>query len=161
MLSGSIGDKNEPKSTVNSEISHYSSDNSAKIQKTVDINRVIELVNKAVELIKEKGKKTAFELINNSPTLKDGALYIFAIDMKGKVLAHGGDLNQIGKNQINLKDSYGVYFIKKFIEAMKSNDIAREEYAWKNYENFKIEKKLTYLRKIDSNTFIGCGIYLN
>ncbi len=43
---------------------------------------------------------------------------------------------------------------------MKTTDIAWQEYAWKNYENFKIEKKLTYLRKIDSKTFIGCGIYL-
>ena len=79
--------------------------------------------------------------------------------MNGKVLAHGGDEEMIGTNQMKLKDSVGKYFIQEFISLMTQKPEGWIEYKWRNYDSFEIESKLTYLKKYDVNLFLGCGIY--
>ncbi len=89
--------------------------------------------------------------------LKD--LYIFVFDMDGNVLSHGAEEALIGKNMIDLKDSAGKYFVKDFIKLMEESNNGWIEYYWRNYETQKVEMKLTYLKKINENIFIGCGAY--
>ena len=86
-------------------------------------------------------------------------LYLFVIDMDGNVLFHGGEEALIGTNVIDLKDSAGKFFIKDFIELMKETNNGWKEYYWRNYETQKVEMKLTYLKRINENIFIGCGAY--
>jgi len=118
------------------------------------------LVKEAIEYLDMYGKSKAFEEFSNKSgkfCYKD--TYIFAIDMNGNVLAHGGDTELIGTNQYKLKDSVGKYFIQEFIILMNEKDTGWIEYKWRNYESFEIESKLTYLKKYDNNLFLGCGIY--
>ena len=118
------------------------------------------MVLKAIDYIKENGKEKAFSAFMDKKSdffYKD--LYLFVIDMKGNVLVHGEDKKLVGKNQLHLKDSTGKYFIKEFIDLMKIEDSAWAEYKWRNYETHEIESKLTFLKKIDDNLFIGCGAY--
>ena len=118
------------------------------------------LVLKALDYIKENGKEKAFAAFMDKKgefIYKD--LYLFVIDMKGNVLVHGEDKSLVGKNQLDLKDSTGKHFIQDFIKLMQMEDSAWAEYKWRNYETHEIEPKLTFLKKLDDNTFIGCGAY--
>lgn len=118
------------------------------------------LLEKAILYIKEYGEEKAFKQFNNPNSeffYKD--LYIFVIDMEGNVLAHGGQIELVGTNQYDLKDSVGKFFIREFIEELKDSDEAMVEYYWRNYDTLEIEYKMTYLKKIPGNKFIGCGIY--
>lgn len=118
------------------------------------------LIDLAFEYLDKYGKSTAYKEFNDISgefCFKD--TYIFAIDMEGNVLAHGGDLELVGTNQFYLKDSVGRYFIQEFIKLIKEKDEGWIEYKWRNYETFEIESKLTLLKRYDSKIFLGCGIY--
>ena len=120
------------------------------------------MVNKAVEFHHTQGRDKAFlEFMKKDSKFFYKDLYVFVIDMQGNILIHGGEKNLVGTNQLNLKDSFGKHFIKEFVEMMKTKDSGWIEYNWRNYETYKIEQKLTYLKKIDDDCFIGCGAYYN
>ncbi len=120
----------------------------------------LRLLNLAFEYIESNGKEKAFMAFND-PTgdfhYKD--TYVFAIDMNGVVLAHGGDIDLVGTNQYYLKDSVGKYFIQDFIRLITERDEGWIKYKWHNYETFEIETKLTLLKRYDSRIFLGCGVY--
>ena len=119
-----------------------------------------ELTLKAYDYILKNGRDKAFKAFedpNSEFFYLD--LYIFVSDMKGKMLVHGRDKSLRGKNLYDLKDSKGTFFIQKFIKKMQLCDESWTDYHWRNYETNEVESKLTFLKKIDDNTFIGCGPY--
>ena len=119
-----------------------------------------ELTLKAYDYLIKNGQEKAFEAFedpNSDFFYLD--LYVFVIDMNGKMLVHGRDKSLKGKNLIDLKDSKGIYFIQKFIKKMQLCDESWTDYHWRNYNTNEVESKLTFLKKIDDNTFIGCGAY--
>lgn len=118
------------------------------------------LIKKAFKYIDLHGEEKAFSEFNNPKSeffYKD--LYIFVIDMKGNIFAHGGETQLVNTNQLKLKDSVGKYFIQDFIANLKTKDTAIVEYYWMNYETLEIESKLSYLEKYSNDRFLGCGIY--
>jgi len=115
---------------------------------------------KAFNYVNEVGKEKAFkDFLDDKSEFIQKDLYIFVIDMNGNVLVHAEDNELMNKNLIELKDSKGEYFIKNFITIMGDFDSGWSEYYWRNYTTQEIETKLTYLMKIDENTFLGCGAY--
>jgi len=121
-----------------------------------------DLVERAIDYYQKHGRKKAYsEFMRKNSIFYYKDLYLFVIDLKGNILVHGGEENLIGTNQYNLKDSFGKFFIKEFIQIMKTQDSGWSKYNWRNYETYKIEPKLTFLRKLDDVCFIGCGAYYN
>ncbi len=119
-----------------------------------------ELVTKAAFFMKHHDLNEAFSAFRDKSSdyfVKD--LYIFVFDMDGNMLCHGKDEDLIGRNLIDLKDSKGKLFVKDFINIMERKKSGWVEYYWRNYETQEIEQKLTYLKKITNNIFIGCGAY--
>ncbi len=115
---------------------------------------------KAYKYIKENGKEKAFEkFMSKDPEFFYKDLYIFVIDIKGNMLVHPVDSSLMNKNLYNLKDSKGKYFIQNFIKLISEYENGWEQYYWRNYTTQEIESKLTYLIKIDDETFLGCGAY--
>ncbi|MBC8385561.1 MAG: cache domain-containing protein [Candidatus Cloacimonetes bacterium] len=118
------------------------------------------MVYTAENYLKLNGKEKAFsQFMNRNSKFFYKDLYIFVIDMEGNVLAHGTDHALLGKNLRNLKDSTGKLFVQEFLKMMSKADSGWTEYKWRNYETHEIETKLTFLKKIDDNCFIGCGAY--
>ncbi len=121
-----------------------------------------DMVIKGIDYFHKHGKEKAFsEFMRKNSIFYYKDLYLFVIDLKGNILVHGGEEDLIGTNQYDLKDSFGKFFIKEFIEIMKTEDSGWSKYNWRNYETYKIEPKLTFLKKFDENSFIGCGAYYN
>jgi signal transduction histidine kinase len=117
------------------------------------------LMEKASAYIKAEGKEKALEEFSNPKgNFIDRDLYIFANDLNGKTLAHGGNVKLVGKDMSKLQDAKGEYFIQKMNEVAKTKGSGWVDYQWTNPVSKKTEPKSTYVLKID-DYYLGCGIY--
>jgi cytochrome c len=117
------------------------------------------LVNKAVALAEESGIDKAVWAFNDPAgefVMKD--LYIFVVDMKGTVLAHGANAALIGKNLMNLQDKDGKFIIKDMIEMAKTQPEGWIDYKWENPMTKSIGDKSTYFSKV-KDILVCCGVY--
>lgn len=119
----------------------------------------VALTKKAVAYVNENGKDKAFaEFSNPAGRFRDRELYVTALDLTGKNLAHGGNPKLIGKSTLELKDMDGKYFVKEFIDVANKKGKGWVDYKWPNPVTRAIEQKSTYVEKID-DFVITCGIY--
>jgi signal transduction histidine kinase len=117
------------------------------------------MVKKAIAFYKANGKEKAFEAISDvKGKFVDGDLYIFAYDMSGKCVAHGGNPKMVGKDLIELKDADGKAFVKERVEIIKAKGKGWQNYKWTNPVTKTIEDKTAYVEKVD-DVIIGCGAY--
>jgi len=115
-------------------------------------------VQKAVEYIKANGKEKAYQEFTNGTQFKKGELYIFVLDSKYNMLAHGGNAKMVGKNFKELKDANGKAFLKEMVDKGINQGSGWTDYVWTNPVTKKIERKSSYVVKVD-DTVVGCGIY--
>lgn len=119
-----------------------------------------ELIKSSIEYIKKNGKEKAFEEFNmKDGKFVNGEFYVFAFDMNGVTLAHGANIKLIGKNQIELADPKGVKFVQEFIKVAKDSGEGWVDYSWIHPVSKKLTAKTTLIKKVDDNSFIGCGFY--
>lgn len=117
------------------------------------------LVKKAIAFLKANGKEKAFAEFNNqNGQFKDRDLYIFVQDLKGKMLAHGGNQRLVGKDLLELKDADGKFFVKSMVDVAANKGQGWIDYKWTNPITKVIEAKSSYIEKYD-DVFVGSGIY--
>ncbi len=117
------------------------------------------MVHKAVEYVKKEGREKAFAVFSDpkgSFTYRD--LYIFVIDFKGVILAHGTKKELIGKNDWNRKDKTGKLFTQLMIQMAQEKGSGWEEYLFENPVSGKLESKVAYFERVD-DFLIGCGAF--
>ena len=117
------------------------------------------LLDKAVVFYKANGQDKAFAAFNDSKgqfVSKD--LYIFALDMNGKILSHGANAGLIGKDMMGTKDADGKLFMKEMVETTKTKGKGTVDYKWENPKTKVVEQKSSYVEKVDS-VVLGCGYY--
>ncbi len=117
------------------------------------------LVHKAVEYVKKNGREKAFPVFSDPKgpfTYRD--LYVFAIDFKGVILAHGTKKELIGKNDWNRKDKTGKLFTQLMIQMAQEKGSGWEEYLFENPVSGKLESKVAYFERVD-DFLIGCGAF--
>ena len=91
------------------------------------------MVTKAAAYLKTQGKEKAFnEFCNTQGQFRKGELYIFVLDMKADILAHGSKRKMIGKGSFDLTDPDGKYFLKEIVEVAKSKESGWVNYKWTN-----------------------------
>ncbi len=116
-------------------------------------------VEKAVDFYKKNGEVKAIEAFNaKEGDFRKGELYVFAVDLTGKTLAHS-NAKLIGMNVSNLKDSSGKPFIQEMIALAKDKGAGWIEYTWTHPETKKVKPKISYLVKVSPTLFISAGIY--
>lgn len=117
------------------------------------------MVEKAAAFVKANGKEKALaEFSNQKGQFVKGELYIFALDLKGLTVAHGGNPKLVGKDMMGLKDADGKLFIKEMVEGAKAKGTGWTDYKWSNPVTKKIDDKTTYFMKVD-DMVLGCGTY--
>lgn len=121
---------------------------------------VTTLVQEAVKYAKEHGDEAAFKEFNrpDSPFKKTNT-YIFAIDFKGNILAHGSDAEVVGKNHYDYKDSKGRSVVRALIEKARYGDGAWVSYYWKNPETKADECKSSFVTTVDKKFVVGAGFH--
>lgn len=118
------------------------------------------LVKKGTAHLKANGREKSYAAFNEPQgAFVDRDLYLFVVDMSGKMLSHGANKKLIDKNLIDLKDADGKLFMKEFIEVVNKKGKGWVDYKWPHPATKAIEQKSTYVEKLDDGTFIGCGIY--
>jgi cytochrome c len=117
------------------------------------------LLGDAVAFYKANGQDKAFAAFNDPKgkfVKKD--LYIFALDMNGKIIAHGANAALIGKDMMGAKDADGKLFMKEMIDVGKTKGQGAVDYKWESPKTKKVEQKSSYLEKVDG-VVLGCGYY--
>jgi hypothetical protein len=117
-------------------------------------------VAKAIEFYKASGREIALAEFTNpkGPFVQDD-MYIFVLDSKGNMVAHGVNEKYTDKSFVDLKDSTGKNFIREIIEAANTNGSGWVEYQWYNPVNKETKPKSLYFEKID-DLIICSGIYI-
>jgi cytochrome c len=117
------------------------------------------LLDKAVAYFDKNGVARAFCAFNdpNGP-FRNGPLYVFAINMDGVYFAHSAAPSLIGTSLRDTRDAAGQPIGNLVMEAVASQQSAPVEYMWLNYETNKVERKRTFLKKVE-NFVLGVGYY--
>ena len=119
-----------------------------------------EWVANAITFYKASGREIALaEFTNpNGPFVQD-EMYIFVLDSKGNMVAHGVNEKYTDKSFVDLKDSTGKSFIREIIEAANAEGSGWVEYQWYNPVTKETKPKSLYFEKID-DLIICSGIYI-
>jgi signal transduction histidine kinase len=137
---------------------------SASYQMQMDEALIQDVVNRASELIKEKGAE-AFETLRE----KKGPfyfmdVYVFVETPEGVSLVNPGQPYVEGKNISELKDARGNMVVKDYIAAAMKNGKAWTEYYWYRPDESEPTLKRTFVQKVEvgKNTYIvGSGMYVD
>lgn len=116
-----------------------------------DRERTVDLVRKGYQFMKIHGKTNASEKFSHRRTddFRYGDLYLIVYDMKGRIIADGGNADNIGRNVLNTRDEDGFEYIKSMLRR------ATKEGIWVNAK-ISGSFQATYAQKID----IGVGQYV-
>ena len=117
------------------------------------------LMEKAVTYLKANGKDKAFEAFNNKKgDFVNKDLYIFVLDLNGKILSHGANEKLIGRDMMATKDKNGQLFIKKMVDLANAEGKGEVEYYWDNPVTKKVALKVSILEKV-GDVIVACGYY--
>lgn len=119
-----------------------------------------QMVHQAVAFLKKEGKAKALAAFNDPKgAFTYGDLYLFALDMDGKVLAHGRNQKFVGVNHTNIKDAAGNYhFSRQTLEIGKGPGKGWMEYRIENPVSKKVEDKVAYVERVE-DVIISAGVF--
>ena len=119
------------------------------------------LVNAALAHIKKVGNDQALKDFTTDKanwTKKD--LYVFVVDTKGVVLAHGVNVKLIGKDLMELKDQNGKLFMREIVDLSSAKGEGWVDYDWAHPITKKAEGKSTFVKRIPGfDGSVAVGIY--
>ncbi|CAA6820213.1 MAG: Cache domain-containing protein [uncultured Thiotrichaceae bacterium] len=114
----------------------------------------------AAVLVNEKGDAAAFEEFS-----KEGGdflkkdLYVFCMDLEGKMLSHAKKPALVGKNLLDY-DKYGDKLFVDMIEVAKNEEgKGWVDYKWPRPGSEEITEKTSYVMKNEKDFFCGVGAY--
>ncbi len=113
---------------------------------------------KAAALVNDKGDGAfdTFAAEDGGFITKD--LYVFCMDLEGKMLSHAKKPNLVGKN---LKDfnKYGDHLFQDMISVASSKGEGWVDYKWPYPGTEEVRQKTSYIIKNDKGFFCGVGAY--
>lgn len=116
---------------------------------------VVSLVNNGINYLQTHSMDQAFDTFSHASEFLNGELYLFVLDMKGNVYAHGGELELVWKNIWNMRDQFNTPIIQNIIKK------AQDGGGWILY-HWNGSTKVSYVKPVtkEGKTFvIGCGYY--
>ena len=120
----------------------------------------VAMVKKGISYIKANGNDKGYGAITGKDSqFIDRDLYLVVYGLDGKVLAHGANPKQVGKDLLELTDIDGKYFVKERVAMVKAKPTgAWQEYKFTNPLSKKIEPKVMYCEKLAETAVCG-GVY--
>ena len=115
-------------------------------------------MKKAAEFYQANGKDKALaEFRDPKGQFVKGDLYIFVLDLNGKMLAHPKS-ELCGKDFLAVKDAGGKLFAAEIVKVAQEKGSGWIEYKWENPTTKVVEDKVTYFEKVD-DMIIAAGAY--
>lgn len=116
-------------------------------------------VEKAVAFYRASGKRIALaEYTNPNGQFVHDEMYIYALNPRGTMLAHGVNEKFVGEEFIDIKDYDGKSFIKVIVDAANKDGSGWVEYKWYNPVTKEVLPKIVYFKKVD-DLIICSGVY--
>lgn len=120
-------------------------------------NKAVDLVKSGYEFMKKHGLSAAVSEFSGrqTDTYRYGDLYLTVWNMKGVVVAHGSNMDIIGRNQFDLKDEDGKFYVQEIIKKANSGG------GWIDFK-LKNAFQSIYVEKVELGTesfVIGSGLY--
>jgi signal transduction histidine kinase len=123
--------------------------NSIKVEKVF----VMENVDNAVNLIKDKGKDFSFKTFcDPASSFSFFDTYIFIVDSSGKILVDPAFPGLSERNMLLFKDAVGREIVKDLIDKLKDSETLWIQYLWPKPGETLPSRKLLYCRKLNLNT---------
>lgn len=114
---------------------------------------------KAELLVNEKGDEAYAEFSKEGSDFLQKDLYVFCMDLEGKMLSHAKKPDLVGKNLIDF-DKYGDKLFVKMIEVAKGEEgKGWVDYKWPRPGSEEITEKTSYIIKNEKGHFCGVGAY--
>lgn len=122
-------------------------------------DEAIAMTRKAVAHFKAEGQAKALaDFSSKGGAFVDRDLYVFALDMHGRNIAHATNERMIGRDLLQLKDAQGKSYVIEIIEKARTGKPAWTDYQWPNPLSKEIEKKSSYCEPVDGGV-ICVGVY--
>jgi len=123
---------------------------------------VVGMVNKALEFFKAQGKDQALKIVGaSSGPLRKGALYCFAMDFKGRFIAHPVQEDLRSQDAWELQDAKGKFITQDFIKIAKEQGQGWCEYWWIRINETAPTLKKTYIKRVPGeDILVGAGYYV-
>lgn len=113
------------------------------------------LLSRGVEFCTNNSMPVICHALTHTKNFIEGELYLFLLDTKGVVYAHGDQEDLLWKNLWDYKDTFGALAVQSMIKTASTGG------GWLTYE-WAGAVKVTYVQKItidDKDYVIGCGYY--
>ena len=117
-------------------------------------------VDKAVEIVKQKGK-AGFEEAGKLRFCKDEG-YMYITDMNGLMIMHPVAAHLVGKSVAAIKDPTGKLFYAEIIEKVKKSGTAWVHYKWPKPGEKTAADKCGYAKKVTADGqeyIVASGLY--
>jgi len=113
-------------------------------------------VQEAIALYENSGKDAALaEIADPAGKFVKAESFIFALDLRGNMIAHPFDRKLTGKNVLHLQDSQGKSFIRKIVETAGTKGYGFIEYMWLTPKSREERWKTVFFER--ANGLIFCG----
>ena len=107
-------------------------------------------VEAAKTFYRNAGKRIALaEFTNPNGQFREGEMYIYALNPKGTMLAHGINERFVGEDFSGLPDSDGKFFIREIVDAANAKGSGWVEYKWYHPVTKEWLPKVAYFEKVD------------
>ncbi len=108
---------------------------------------------------KASGKRIALaEYTNPNGQFVKDEMYIYVLNPRGTMLAHGVNEKFVGEEFIDIKDYDGKQFIKEIVDTANREGSGWVTYKWYNPVTKEVLPKTAYFRKVD-DLIICSGVY--
>ncbi|MBM4270609.1 MAG: calcium:proton antiporter [Deltaproteobacteria bacterium] len=116
-------------------------------------------VAKAIDFYRAAGKRIALaEYTNPGGRFVKDELYIFVLNPKGTMLAHGVNERYVGEEFADLRDTDGKSFVREILDTANTKGSGWVEYKWHHPETKQVLPKTLYFEKVD-DLIICSGVY--
>lgn len=107
-------------------------------------------VNNAKSFYRASGKRIALaEFTNPNGMFTQDEMYIYVLNSKGTMLAHGINEKFVGEDFSELMDSDGKKFIREIVDTAMKDGSGWVEYKWYHPVTKKWLPKIAYCEKVD------------
>jgi cytochrome c len=116
-------------------------------------------VERAAAFYKASGKRIALaEYTNPNGQFVQDEMYIYALNPRGTMLAHGVNEKFVGEEFIDIKDYDGKKFIKEIVDVANKEGSGWVTYKWYNPVTKEVLPKKLYFKKVE-DLIICSGVY--
>lgn len=132
---------------------------SVSVARADDKENAVKMVKEATAFYNANGLEKALDALNDPKgQFVKGALYVFAFDENGTLVANATAPDKVGQNLLDVPDSKGKKFRREIVELAKKDGSGWVDYTILNPKSKAEELKTSYVEKA-GELILGCGIY--